>query len=211
MRKIIKVLAMWFCKIAGIETLSEGKAAQALLENRILNDVNNVVKAENSGLQKEVDDLEFKWACCDGERESAIKSRDAYKALAAIAVKAIAADDFNDYKNVYGILKNAEDPYGLQLYREAKKLLGAKEVWHYFPIEDSLGYFEGDDATVELYWLEIAFFGEPTYSVIQPGVERIDEVSFDRNQERLDAFRKQLYKNIVERMLFEEPAHKVCA
>lgn len=91
------------------------------------------------------------------------------------------------------------------IYRTAKELLNARDVYNYFPIEDTLGYFEETNGFDNLRWLEVKFFGDSTYRPINPGVELIESTSFEKNQEALNAFRDRLYMAVLNRELGAVP------
>lgn len=109
-----------------------------------------------------------------------------------------------DIKRLYNVIATKVDPENFTLYRMAKELTGI-DVPSCFPYEDSCGLFEEMDGHKLLHWLTSAYFHAVGWTVV-PGTthEKAMLRKLDTSAPEYQAFEKQLYEKVLERMGFQD-------
>ena len=108
-----------------------------------------------------------------------------------------------DMKRFYNTISPSVDPQGFTLYHMAEKLTGI-DVSSFFPYEDNRGLFAEADGRQLLRWLTAAHFGAVDWT-IGPGTtcEAAALREVDTSTPEYQAFEKQLYEKVLERMGFQ--------
>ena len=109
-----------------------------------------------------------------------------------------------DMKRFYDTISPSMDPSGFTLYRMAKKLTGI-DVPSLFPYEDNRGLFETMDGHQLMDWLTAVRFQAVDWEII-PGstYESATLLDVDTSTPEYQAFEKQLYAEVLERMGFQD-------
>ncbi len=108
-----------------------------------------------------------------------------------------------EMKRLYDTISPSLDPSGFTLYRTAEKLTGI-DIHTFFPYEDNRGMFEDMDGRQLLNCLIAARFGAVKWEVVEgTGHERAVFREVDTTTPEYRKFEWQLYKNVLERMGFE--------
>ena len=108
-----------------------------------------------------------------------------------------------DMKRFYDTISPSLDANGFTLYRMAKELTGI-DVPSCFPYEDNRGLFEEADGRQLLRWLTAVHFQAVDWDII-PGstYESATLREVDTSTPEYQAFEKQLYAKVLERMGFQ--------
>ena len=107
-------------------------------------------------------------------------------------------------KQLYAAISPSLDPSGFTLYRAAKKLTGI-DIHTFFPYEDNRGMFEAMDGRQLLNCLTAARFGAVEWKVVEgTGHEKAVFREVDTSTPEYQAFEKQLYTKVLERMGFQD-------
>ena len=108
-----------------------------------------------------------------------------------------------DMKRFYNTISPSVDPQGFTLYHMAEKLTGI-DVSSFFPYEDNRGLFAEADGRQLLRWLTAAHFGAVDWTIV-PGTtcEAAALREVDTSTPEYQAFEKQLYEKVLERMGFQ--------
>ncbi len=108
-----------------------------------------------------------------------------------------------DMKRFYDMISPSVDPHGFTLYHMAENLTGI-DVSSFFPYEDNRGLFAEADGRQLLRWLTAAYFRAVDWTIV-PGTtyERATLRDVDTTTPAYQAFEKQLYTKVLERMGFE--------
>ena len=106
-------------------------------------------------------------------------------------------------KRFYDMISPSVDPHGFTLYHMAENLTGI-DVSSFFPYEDNRGLFAEADGRQLLRWLTAAYFRAVDWTIV-PGTtyERATLRDVDTTTPAYQAFEKQLYTKVLERMGFE--------
>ena len=106
-------------------------------------------------------------------------------------------------KRFYNTVSPSMDRENFTLYHIAEKVLGM-DVSSAFPYEDSHGLFEEMKGRQLLRWLTAAHFRAVDWTIV-PGTtyERATLREVDTSTPAYQAFEKQLYTKVLERMGFE--------
>ena len=109
-----------------------------------------------------------------------------------------------DMKRFYGAIAPNVDRKGFTLYHTAERLTGV-DVSSFFPYEDNRGLFEEMDGHQLLHWLTAAHFHAVDWTVV-PGTccEAATLREVDTATPEYQAFEKQLYEKVLERMGFDD-------
>ena len=108
-----------------------------------------------------------------------------------------------DMKRFYNTISPSVDPQGFTLYHMAEKLTGI-DVSSFFPYEDNRGLLTEADGRQLLRWLTAAHFGAVDWTIV-PGTTCEAAVlrEVDTSTPEYQAFEKQLYEKVLERMGFQ--------
>ena len=109
-----------------------------------------------------------------------------------------------ELKRFYDTISPSLDESGFTLYRMAKELTGI-DVPSCFPYEDNRGLFEEMEGHRLLDWLTAAHFQAVEWEII-PGTtyESATLREVDTSTPEYQAFEKQLYEKVLERMGFRD-------
>lgn len=109
-----------------------------------------------------------------------------------------------DMKRFYDMISPSVDPHGFTLYHMAESLTGI-DVSSFFPYEDNRGLFAEADGRQLLRWLTAAHFRAVDWTIV-PGTtyERATLRDVDTTTPAYQAFEKQLYEKVLERMGFQD-------
>ena len=109
-----------------------------------------------------------------------------------------------DMKRFYEMISPSVDPHGFTLYHMAENLTGI-DVFSFFPYEDNRGLFAEADGRQLLRWLTAAHFRAVDWAIV-PGTtyERATLREVDTTTPAYQAFEKQLYEKVLERMGFQD-------
>ena len=109
-----------------------------------------------------------------------------------------------EMKRFYDTISPSVDPQGFTLYHMAEKLTGI-DVSSFFPYEDNRGLFTEADGRQLLRWLTAAHFHAVDWSIV-PGTtyERAALREVDTAAPGYQAFERQLYEKVLERMGFQD-------
>lgn len=109
-----------------------------------------------------------------------------------------------EMKRLYAAISPSLDPSGFTLYRTAQKLTGI-DIHTFFPFEDNRGMFEAMDGRQILNCLTAARFGAVDWKVVEgTGHEKAVFREVDTSTPEYQAFEKQLYTKVLERMGFQD-------
>lgn len=109
-----------------------------------------------------------------------------------------------ELKRFYDTISPNMDAQGFTLYRTAQKLTGI-DVPSLFPYEDNRGLFEVMDGHQLMGWLTAVYFQAVDWEVI-PGscYEAATLQEVDTSTPEYQAFEKQLYEKVLERLGFQD-------
>ena len=109
-----------------------------------------------------------------------------------------------DMKRFYRTVSPKLDPKGFTLYHMAERMTGI-DVPSFFPYEDNLGLFEEMDGRQLLRYLTAAHFRAVDWTVV-PGTtyESAALRKVDTSAPEYQAFERQLYEKVLERMGFQD-------
>ena len=109
-----------------------------------------------------------------------------------------------DMKRFYDMISPSVDPHGFTLYHMAESLTGI-DVSSFFPYEDNRGLFAEADGRQLLRWLTAAHFRAVDWDIV-PGTtcEAAALREVDTSAPEYQAFEKQLYEKVLERMGFQD-------
>lgn len=109
-----------------------------------------------------------------------------------------------DMKRFYDTISPDMDAQGFTLYHIAEKLTGI-DVPSLFPYEDNRGLFEEMDGHQLLNWLTAVYFQAVDWRIIPGSMYEAAELQdFDTSTPEYQAFEKQLYEKVLERMGFQD-------
>ncbi len=109
-----------------------------------------------------------------------------------------------DMKRFYDAISPDMDSQGFTLYHIAEKLTGI-DVPSLFSYEDNRGLFEEMDGHQLLNWLTAAHFQAVDWTIIPGSMYEAAELQdFDTSTPEYQAFEKQLYEKVLERMGFQD-------
>ncbi len=193
----MKSFVLWMRKVFDINVFGEPNACSEAIALNAQAEELRMLEDDRDNCMNEIGLLKEDLA----RKDAAIV---ALKKLVSAQAPGISA---TDYKSVYFQLQSTLDENYFVLYHAAREILGAEEVWEYFPIEDNIGYFEVADGQTLIKYLEIHFFaqlaekGSVSYEEFAPGVEVIGEIIYD--EDALGEFRRKMYKKAVKNILGE--------
>lgn len=109
-----------------------------------------------------------------------------------------------DMKRFYDTVSPILDAQGFTLYHMVEQMTGI-DVSSFFPYEDNLGMFEEADGRQLLRWLTAAHFHAVDWTIV-PGTcyEAATLREVDISTPEYQAFEKQLYEKVLERMGFQD-------
>ena len=109
-----------------------------------------------------------------------------------------------ELKRFYDTISPSMDAQGFTLYRMAKELTGI-DVPSLFPYEDNRGMFELMEGHQLLDWLTAVHFQAVEWEIIPNSTyESATLLEVDTSTPEYQAFEKQLYKKVLERMGFQD-------
>lgn len=109
-----------------------------------------------------------------------------------------------EMKRLYDMISPNLDASGFTLYRAAKKLTGI-DIHTFFSYEDNRGMFEAMDGRQLLNCLTAARFGAVEWEIVEgTGHEKAVFREMDTSTPEYQAFEKQLYTKVLERMGFQD-------
>lgn len=109
-----------------------------------------------------------------------------------------------DTKRFYDAISPSMDESGFTLYRMAKELTGI-DVPSCFPYEDNRGMFEVMEGHQLLDWLIAVHFQAVEWEIIPNSTyESATLLELDTSTPEYQAFEKQLYEKVLERMGFQD-------
>ena len=163
------------------------------------------LRQTKEALEKSNDDWESLWFSSEGQQETidflAHKSEALQDALEEFCPQLSAAEDL---KRFYDTISPSMDAQGHTLYHMAQKLTGI-DVPSLFPYEDNRGMFEVMDGHQLMEWLTAVHFQAVEWEII-PGsmYESATLLDVDTSTPEYQAFEKQLYAEVLERMGFQD-------
>ena len=161
------------------------------------------LRQTKEALEKSNDDWESLWFSSEDQQETidflAHKSEALQDALEEFCPQLSAAEDL---KRFYDTISPSMDAQGHTLYHMAQKLTGI-DVPSLFPYEDNRGMFEVMDSHQLMEWLTAVHFQAVEWEII-PGsmYESATLLDVDTSTPEYQAFEKQLYAEVLERMGF---------
>lgn len=109
-----------------------------------------------------------------------------------------------ELKRFYDAISPSMDESGFTLYRMAKELTGI-DVPSCFPYEDNRGMFEVMEGHQLLEWLTAVHFQAVEWEIIPNSTyESATLLEVDTSTPEYQAFEKQLYEKVLERMGFQD-------
>ena len=109
-----------------------------------------------------------------------------------------------ELKRFYDTISPSMDESGFTLYRMAKELTGI-DVPSCFPYEDNRGMFEVMEGHQLLDWLIAVHFQAVEWEIIPNSTyESATLLEVDTSTPEYQAFEKQLYEKVLERMGFQD-------
>ena len=181
-----------------IRSIREYPTAHAELEK-----VRAELRQTQEALEKSNDDWESLWLSSEDQQETidflSHKSEALQDALEEFCPQLSAAEDL---KRFYDTISPSMDAQGHTLYHMAQKLTGI-DVPSLFPYEDNRGMFEVMDGHQLMEWLTAVHFQAVEWEII-PGsmYESATLLDVDTSTPEYQAFEKQLYAEVLERMGF---------
>ena len=163
------------------------------------------LRQTQQALEKSENDCESLWFTSNEQQEQidflSYKSEALQDALKEFCPQLSTSEDM---KRFYDTISPSMDPSGFTLYRMAKKLTGI-DVPSLFPYEDNRGLFETMDGHQLMDWLTAVRFQAVDWEVI-PGstYESATLLEVDTSTPEYQAFEKQLYAEVLERMGFQD-------
>ena len=161
------------------------------------------LRQTKEALEKSNDDWESLWFSSEDQQETidflAHNSEALQDALEEFCPQLSKAEDL---KRFYDTIAPSMDAQGHTLYHMAQKLTGI-DVPSLFPYEDNRGMFEVMDGHQLMEWLTAVHFQAVEWEII-PGsmYESATLLDVDTSTPEYQAFEKQLYAEVLERMGF---------
>ena len=181
-----------------VRSIREYPTAYAELEK-----VRAELRQTKEALEKSNDDWESLWFSSEDQQETidflAHKSEALQDALEEFCPQLSTAEDL---KRFYDTISPSMDAQGHTLYHVAQKLTGIN-VPSLFSYEDNRGMFEVMDGHQLMEWLTAVHFQAVEWEII-PGsmYESATLLDVDTSTPEYQAFEKQLYAEVLERMGF---------
>ena len=163
------------------------------------------LRQTQEALEKSNDDWESLWFTSEEQQEQidflSHKSEALRDALDEFCPQLSTSEDL---KRFYDTISPSMDAQGFTLYHMAQKLTGIN-VPSLFPYEDNRGMFEEMDGHQLMDWLTAVHFQAVEWEII-PGsmYESATLLDVDTSTPEYQAFEKQLYAEVLERMGFHD-------